>query len=256
MDDSSSTSTLKKSKSFWREWKNPTLEKNIIDVDLINHIFKKYCLDLSANNIIFPKEGNEILKEIYPYLKEKNFKHSLNSCQASLLKIQHPSPIHVDGNSWRLGVPGRQYIIPIYIQGSTEYSWGGTVFFKQNYIHSSSVGIEWQVMSNVKDVKNAIQNFRNFFGEGYSHLNEFYDSNGNILIKHNTLTCDYKDFGEFKLLKDNEIWLYGLDIEKYYNWYPGDLIGFNPFTIHSGANFHKDNIKCKYALRINTKNNF
>lgn len=239
---------LKKSKNFWKEWEPPSITKNVIDTELIKFIYEKYCKTLTNKNSIHPKEGSLVIKELYSHLKANGFKYRLNACEASVLKIDYPTTIHVDGSSWIPSVPGRQFIIPIHIETINEnYRWAGTTFFKQHFLHERIEGLEW-----IPEDKK----FEDYFGKNYSNLSEFYDSNGNILEKHDKQTCTYEDFGDFDIIKNNNVWLKGLDIEKYYNWFPGDMIGFNAFAIHSGANFLKDNISVKYALRINTKINF
>lgn len=252
MDSKEKIDILKKSKNFWKEWNEPSIEKNVIGPDLISFAYNIiYCKRLNKNTVN-PKQGLLILREFYPFLKQRGFKYSLNACEAAVLRIEKPSTIHVDGSKWIPSVPGRQFIIPIHIETENrDYKWAGTTFFKQHFLHDNVGGLEWELGGN-SDIKR----FTEIFGKEYSNLPEFYDSQGNPLEKHNKQTCTYKDFGDFDTIKNNNNWLIGLDIEKYYNWYPGDLIGFNTFTIHAGANFLKDDIKVKYALRINTKISF
>lgn len=259
--EQSNIDKLLNSEKFWKTWSLPKEFTNVIEQDFLKYLYEKYCVNIDneqdkygRNKTYFGGPGTKILKEVFPYI-QKIYPHiKYKNVSASLLRIKNPSPLHMDGYEWKTGFPSKQLIIPIHIETeNVNYKWAGTLFFKQHFLSDISTGIEWQLISDGWDKFKFYNDFKKTFGKGYEKLPTFYDAYGNVLDKHNNITCNWKHFGDYKLYKNNKIWLKGLDIDKYFNWIPGNIISFNAFSIHSGTNFLSENVKCKYGLRVNFK---
>jgi len=248
---------LKQSKKFWSFWSKPQCFKNIIPTEFLTDIYNDVKDKLNPETIdfanrpynIYPDIFLNIKNIIFPYIKKVYPWVEKDKIGGEIVKLVKPSNMHLDGTYWDINFHAKTLLIPIHIEtDNLNYKWGGTIFFKQNYLFYGTYGYEWQLTNTLKDAIFGNKNFYNKFGKGYDKFDEFYDNEGNPLEHHNKFTM--KDFEGMRYMTCRKLWLKGLDFENYFNWYPGDIISLNPYVIHAGMNFEKDKVKQKIAIRV------
>lgn len=248
---------LKKDSTFWENWERPKLFEDVFSAEELSslneicHDLKTYRPDyMKRPNFIFPEVYKDLhpivfpkIQSLFPWLTEDNI-------EGEVIRSEVPSNMHLDGTHWGKSYPAKTLLIPLHIETDKKnYKWAGTVFYKQNYINYKPFGYEWQLINDKLDSFMFNYKYKKNFGKGYDKFEEIYDNEGNKLEHHNNITVP-DDFDGIDYLPVRKMWLRGLDFDSYINWIPGNVISFNPFVIHGGVDFPKDDIKYKLGIRV------